>query len=590
MGYAADVEVRMQAPEAVRMGERFRLKVEVNARPDQFSPPGLNDFHVLNGPSTQTSFSTQIINGKRTQSFQVSYTYLLQPSKAGQLTISPARIKVDGKVYTSNSMDIEVVNGDGSSSGSNKQQSSSTGGQQGQKAAAGKDRLYVRLHVSDRNVYAGEHLVATLKIYTQLNVADFKMNFPSYDGFYKQDIEVPQSKGKRENVNGEIYVTKVLQKVLLYPQQTGTITIDPVELECNVRKAAKRRSGSMFDHFFGNAYQNVKKVIRSNPVKINVKEFPSPQPKDFSGAVGDFSMNVDVDQTDVRTNDAIAMDVSIKGSGNIKLLSSPQINFPPDFEVYDPEEKVSVNNTASGSHGRKTFSYLMIPRHSGKFSIPPVKFTYFDPTEGKFKTLQSGNFTINVAKGESEGTGGMVPAMTQKDLQYIGKDIRYIKTRPFHLKKINAIFVGTWRYYIALLLPFLIFILFIILQRKRIKENANAVLAKNKKANKLARKRLKTAARHMKKNETELFYEEMVRGLWGYLGDKLMIPTAELSKDKVLKEIEKFNLDKSQVEQMLTLIERCEFARYSPAGRAEAISEDYEEALSDIASLEKQLR
>src|SRR6056297_2114588 len=350
---ALSVDVKMNAPGVVRMGQRFKLVVTVNAKPSAFNPPGLNDFTILSGPSTQSSFSTRIVNGKMTQSYTVSYTYVLRPTKVGKFNISPATIKHKGKTYQSNDFNIEVLK-------SKSSQGSKPGGQQSQKSSTdaqeykGED-MFVRVILSDRNVYRGEYLIATIKIYTKLDIVDLKVEYPNYNGFFQQEIKLNNANTKKENVNGEIYLTKPLQQVILFPQKEGEITIDPIEMECVIRKAVSSRRQGFFNGFFGQSYKHVKRTIKSKPVTVHVKSLPTGEPQSFKGAVGELSMNVEVDKKKLTANNPVSFKIRISGNGNIKLIESPKIDFPPDFEVYDPETNVSVNNTYSGSAGHKTF-------------------------------------------------------------------------------------------------------------------------------------------------------------------------------------------------------------------------------------------
>ncbi len=584
---ALSVDVKMNAPEVVRMGQRFKLVVTVNAKPSAFNPPGLNDFTILSGPSTQSSFSTRIVNGKMTQSYTVSYTYVLRPTKVGKFNISPATIKHKGKTYQSNDFNIEVLK-------SKSSQGSKPGGQQSQKSSTdaqeykGED-MFVRVILSDRNVYRGEYLIATIKIYTKLDIVDLKVEYPNYNGFFQQEIKLNNANTKKENVNGEIYLTKPLQQVILFPQKEGEITIDPIEMECVIRKAVSSRRQGFFNGFFGQSYKHVKRTIKSKPVTVHVKSLPTGEPQSFKGAVGELSMNVEVDKKKLTANNPVSFKIRISGNGNIKLIESPKIDFPPDFEVYDPETNVSVNNTYSGSAGHKTFEYLAIPRHAGNFRIPPVEFTYFDISQQRYKTIQSQEFNIQVEEGEQPASSAVVGSVNKEDIQYIGKDIRFIHHN-INLKNKGDTIAGSSLFYLVYILSGLFFIVFIIIKRKQIKERADYLRIKNKKANKQARRRLKTALKHMKEDEKETFYEEIVKALWGYLSDKLMIPVSGLSMESASSALQKNNIEDPVIKRLEDIIDNCEFARYAPSSETKDMETIYNDAASIITELDKKLK
>jgi hypothetical protein len=590
--FSKDIKFTASAPKVVTLGERFQLIYRMNEKPSNFKLPDYsNAFSTVSGPGTSTSSSIQIINGKMTRDVTITYTYVLTAVKEGKHTIEAAKAQFDGKTFTSNNLSIEVVKG---KKPAQPNQNHRTQPSSQRDEITETDNLFVKVLVSDRNVYLGEHLVATIKIYADVTNVDLagirELKIPEYNGFYRQDIETKSLRSlTRENVDGKVYGTGILQKTLLIPQRTGKLTIDPAEIDCVVRKAVHRNARSMFDQFFGPSFKEIKVDIQSQPVSVYVKALPeTSKPVSFDGAVGRFDMNASIDKSQVKENEAINLKVEIIGNGNLKLLSPPDINFPPDFEVYDPEVSVKAKNAFSGQSGTKTFNYLMIPRHEGEFRIPAFTFSYFNPNTKKYKSLTSDEFHIKVLKGEqSEST--IVKSSTKQDIKYIGKDIRYIK-EDISLRKADTTVLTSRLFYLGYGIPFLAFLIFVILRRKQIKENANVALAKNRKANKQARKRLKTALKHLKADEQDAFYEEVLKAMWGYMSDKLTIPVAKLNKENTKTELVKYGIEDNLIDQFLKLQDVCEYARYAPSQANTQMNEIYHRAASTIAKFDNQIK
>lgn len=585
--YAQEVTFNANAPRVVNTGEAFRLSFTLNERPTDLKVPSLADFEVLGGPSTSSSSNMQYINGQMSRSFTYSYTYVLRSRKPGKFTIGAATAKVNDETYTTDPLEIEVVG----SSGSNQSSAGQGQANRQQSTAASREELYTRLLVNKRNVYLGEQIIATIKIYSRANLAGFEnMEFPSYNGFYTQQIDVPsQISLQRENVDGRIYNTGVLRKNILFPQRTGKITIAPFEIECAIRQEVN--SGrSVFDNFFGPSYQTVTKAINSLPVTINVKPLPEKgKPESFNGAIGDFNMTAEADKTELKANEAITFKVRISGTGNIGLTEPAEINFPPNFEVYEPKTSSNIRNTEAGSTGSKTFEYVVIPRYSGTYQVSPVTFSYFNPATERYHTITSKGFSINVARGEDDAEGLLSPA-TREDVEQIGEDIRYIKTSGIELKKQSEFLAGSWILYLGYLIAALLFTILVIARRNYIRERQNIARLKNKKASAYARKRLKKAARHLKANEREPFFEEVLKALWGYLSDKLTIPVADLSKETADNALANKGVNEETRKQVASLIDTCEFARYSPQHDTGEMDKTYSEATQTIVQLQQQIK
>jgi len=590
---ADDISFTANAPKAVEVGEQFRLQFTLNAKGSNFSEPDFADFQVLSGPNTSSSSSIQWINGKMSQSTSNSYTFILLATKEGKFTIPAASVKAGGKTYQSEPITIEVVGGSSTAGGNQQQQSSNQSG--GQTATVNSDLsaddLFVAVTVDRKSLYQGQYLVATIKLYTKKDVAGFEdVKFPPFTGFWSSDLEAPQQVTlQRENVNGQIYTTGLLKKVLLMPQRSGELIIDPMEITILTR--TRVRSNNPFDDFFGGSYRTVQNKLLSKPVKINVEALPAGKPSDFSGGVGNFTLNASVDKNTVKANEAVTLKVKISGNGNLKFINNLKIDFPPDIDVYDPKTTQNIKTSASGMSGSVTFDYLFIPRYAGNYRIAPITFSYFDTKTKTYKTLKTKEFNINVEKGENdaEANSGVVQALTKEDVKLIGKDIRYIKPMQKLDRKKEMIY-GTQLFYGCYLFPLLIFIAIIIFRLAQIKQNANQAAVKNRKANKVSKKRLRIASKFMKQGQEAQFYDEMLKAIWGYLSDKLSIPVANLSKDNVSDILSEHSVDNELIDELMDLLNSCEFARYAPSAVSGGMEEIFSKADKTISKLDQKVK
>jgi len=589
-GISDDVKFTVSAPGVVAVGEQFRLTYTLNSKANKFSAPEFDNFYVIAGPSTSYNQSTQIINGKVTRNISYTYTYILQSTREGKFTIPPAIVVVNKKQYSTNSLQIEVIKGKNQS----QTKASATQSQNNQGLAnIGNEDLFVRVLVNKSNVYQGAYLVATVKIYSRVNLSGFeKVDLPDFNGFYMQEIEIPQLTSlERENINDQIYGTGVIKKYLLFPQYSGNIVIEPVEIECLVQQTVPRTSQSFFDDFFSfNSVRNTKKIISSPEVNINVKPLPAGAPSSFSGTVGSVNMIAGPDKSSVKENDAVTFKITLKGTGNLKLAEAPIVDFPPDFETYDPKVSTNLKAGISGTTGSKTFEYLVIPRHAGNYRIAPVKYSFFDPVSRKYKSLSSEEFVIEVSKGEEGEDGNIISGFTKEDVRYLGKDIRFIITGPIKVKEKGKIIFGTPLFLLVHTGLFLLFFLVYILVRYSTKRNANVILLRNRRANKQAKKRLKIAGREMRANNAKGFFEEVLKALWGYMSDKLSIPVSELSQENIRQSINEKTVDKKLVEEFIELVDTCEYAQYAPAGESFLLEDVYLKAINIISKLEQEIK
>ncbi|MGQ1909266.1 BatD family protein [Marinifilum sp. RC60d5] len=583
---AEEVKFTASAPKVVEVGEQFRLVYSINEKGKDLKMPSLAGFRVLMGPSTSRSSSSQYINGKWSSATSYTYTYVLLAEKEGKFTINPAKIKVKDYNFTSNSLNIEVVKTN------NKTQNTQSSQKQSRTSEnkITQANLFVKVNVDRKSVYMGEHVVATIKVYTRLNIAGFgDSKFPSFSGFLSQEIPTSgQISLQRENVNGTIYNVGTIRKLILFPQHTGKITIDPFELECIIRQSRASGSRGFFDDFFDN-YQDVRVPRKSKPVTIRVKDFPANKPASFDGAVGKFKLSATIDKDSVQANDAVTLKVKISGNGNLKLINPPEFNFPADFEVYDPKTNQNLKNTTTGTNGSTTFEYLIIPRHAGNYEIPAVDFSYFDPKAGIYRTRSTPKFNIKVGKGQGDASSTVISSFSKEDVKFIGKDIRFIKTNDFTPSVKGEVFFGSLNFYLGYLIPFVIFILAFIVNRKRIKENADVARIKNKRANRVAMKRLKAASARLKAKQKEEFYDEILKALWGYTSDKLNLPLADLNKENITDILQNKALEQELISNFITILDTCEFARYAPSSGSSEMDELYKKTMETITKLEKNI-
>jgi len=590
---AANVVFRASAPQAVAMGENFRISYTVNAEGKDLRVPELSAFDVLYGPTTSNSMSTQIINGNMTSEVSMTFTYVLQPKRVGTFNVAPATIKVKGANYTSNALVIKVLPADKANSAAVQ----NDGERGGSTVAVGKGDLFLAINVSKRNVYEQEGVLVTFKLYANPKKVDIAgindIKLPEFEGFLTQDIELPQNRQLTlENYNGQNYGAVVIKQSVVYPQRSGRLTIPSGRLELALRMASpSRRPRSVFDLFDDNNTIEVNKVVNSAPVAIDVRPLPSGKPASFSGAVGSFGMTTSISSNKVKTNDAVTIRVNITGNGNIKLVKNPEVKFPNDFDVYDPKVTTDFKTTTAGASGSKVIEYMAIPRYAGDFDIPPVSLSFFDPKSGTYKTLASSSFKLHVDKGVGGSNAPVVSNFNNKEnVKYLGKDIRYLKIDNVRFISREEVFFGSFMYMLCYIIPAILFIVFFIIYRKQIKENANLALVRTKKANKTAVRRLKNAGKLMKDNKKEAFYDEVLRALWGYLSDKLSIPQAQLTKDNVETELKKYGVDDVLTNEFMDILNTCEFARYAPAQASDAMDKLYELTVDAIGKMENTIK
>lgn len=604
---ADEVSFTASAKEVVELGERFQLIYTLNAEGDNFKGPNLKDFRHIMGPSTSSSYSTRIVNNKMTQSVTLTYSYIIQGTKEGTFTIEPASIVVNGETFKSNPLTVRVI--PSSTSGKKPQQQGQSGTQTrtsqrkpGSKESITSDDIFIKALVSNTSPWVGEQIIVTYKIYTRIPVTQLNIsNYPSLSGFWSEDLMNNQqiSESGSEIINGTQYATAELKKVALFPQKSGKLTLDPLEVDCIAQiktQQSRRRSNDPFDWFFDDPFfnrniQNIELKLSSDPVNINVKQLPlKNKPASFSGAVGYFDLTTNVDRQNLKTNDALTYKINISGRGNLELIDKLDISFPPDFEVYDPKIINNISTSGNGISGSRTFEYLLIPRNAGNFTIPSVRFSYFNIASDNYITKTSKEYIINVEKGTLSSQQTSYSGVNQEDVKYIGKDIRHISQPPVQFTPVgyylfNSVAFYSWIGAVLLISTFLIFYI-----RQIQKKKANVALMKNKKATRIARKNLKKANEFMNSANEKEFFLEISRALWGYLGDKFNIPRANLSIENIKETLQGKSISEETIDMFTMTLNNTEYARFSPADSTTKMQEIYQQAIKVISKIEKELR
>ncbi len=597
-----DPRLTVSAKKQVVVGERFQVAFEANGEGRNFQAPTFEGFNVVGGPFTSSSSSIQVVNGSVTRSTSNSYTYALQASREGTFLIGAASVTIDGKKVSSEPYEIKVLPDDGSYASSGGGASSSQGQalqNTSDPQVSGKD-LFLRCIPSKKSVCVGDQIVLTYKLYTKVPVSSVSVSkMPSYAGFWTKDISDNSGKLKQasETVNGIEYTTAEIQKVVIVPQRSGTLTIDPMSMECIAQirtERSNRRSMDPFeaffnDPFFSNNITNVQKELSSQSLSIDVKSLPeNGKPDSFAGAVGNYKFTSSIDKEELSTNEAVTITFTVSGSGNIELLQMPEPVFPPDFEVYDPKITTNVDASSQGMTGTKKAEYLAIPRRAGSFSVQPVEFTFFNPSTGTYQTLLSEPYELSVRKGkDSEGDGGGVYASNQEDIKYLGSDVRHIMNDGAKLKPKHSSFFASSVYFAILLGLLVVFIALLFILKKRAEMAKDTAANRNRKADKVARGRLKNAYQHLKAKDQEKFYVEMSQALWGYIADKLGIERSKLSMETVSETMKANNVPDELTQQFVDTLNSCEFARFAPGSAEEKMDDLYQRGIDVISKAEK---
>ena len=581
------------APSQVAVGEQFRLTYTVNTQNvSEFRAGNIPDeLEVLIGPNRSVQSSYQIINGHTSSSSSITYTYIVVPTKNGTYNIPAAHVIVDGKSIASNTLTIKVSGASQAHAGNSPRQQRQQNDEPEMRDAgshiSGSD-LFIKVSANKKHVYEQEPILLTYKVYTLVSLTQLEGKMPDLKGFHTQEVDLPQQKSfKVETLNGRPYRTVTWSQYVMFPQLTGKLQIPSITFNGIV--VQQNRNIDPFEAFFngGSGYVEVKKQIVAPSIDIVVDPLPQ-RPVDFSGGVGKFSISSQIDKTDVKANDPISLRVIVSGVGNLKLIKQPQVEFPKDFDKYDAKITDKTKLTAAGLEGSMIYDILAVPRHPGKYEIPPVKFVFFNPSTKQYETVTSAGFTLNVSKGS--GSAKVSDFTGQEDLQMLNKDIRHIKTGSGVQHALDDFFFGSTGYWCSLIILAVIFISLFVIFRQRAIDNANITKQRGKRANKVATKRLKKASRLMADNKSGDFYDEVLRALWGYVGDKLAIPVEQLSHDNISQKLSERQVDESTIGEFIGALDECEFERYAPGDPKGNMNKVYDKAMNAIEKIEETMR
>jgi hypothetical protein len=576
------------SPNVLRLGEQFNLTYTSNQELEGLNLPEIHDFELLGGPSQGHSQSVYSENGKITTVSTWQYTYFFRAVKEGKFAIAPILVKIKNKTYRSNSVNIEVLKASGQASSQNQASSNENAARKG--SYDDKD-LFVRLILDKREAYLGEQILASVKIFTKINLSAIDQGFkgPDFTGFFTEPLETaPLRNLQSEAVDGDIYYTGVIRRFVIMPQKTGELVIQPFDLDVAIRHEVRRKMADpFFDDFSIPDVQEIPAKLESNTVKVLVKPLPSNAPNSFKGAVGTFKMNSSINKTSTVTNDPLTLKISVSGKGNLKLINEVDIKVPYDMERYDPVINTHPDSPLSGS---KTFEYLIMPKVAGQFTIPAVEFAYFDPDTKQYKTLKTQSYEIHVEKGQGDTIMNVVSGMSKEDVKMLNQDIQFIKTKPFRVHHINSFIAQSPWYYLLYALALIVFFALLLVRSRLIRQNADIAGLRLRKADKYARKRLRKSEGLLKQGNDAAFYEELLGAMWGYLSNRLKIPVAQLSKDSAMDALQDRAVDQEIIEQVFKITDTCEMARYSQGTGDIAKDRLYHEALEIIKALQQKLK
>lgn len=582
-----DVSFKVICKKQVSVGEQFQVSYELNSDGKNFESPNFNNFEIVGGPFSSSSSSVQIINGSVTKTNTHTYSFYLRAIKEGNFTIPAATITVNKQKVKSTTAEILVT------------KNSSTSGSSNSGAVSNAKDVFLEATTNKKSAYLGEQLILTYKIYYTVPILSPSISkAPSYSGFWTKDISDNNGVLQQSSIirNNQEYHVATVQEIVLIPQKSGSLTIDPLNISCiaQIKQERQQQRGyDPFENFFGDimgsSYTNVKKELISQPIDIEVKPLPAKdKPASFKGAVGQFTYTSKIDKTEMKSNDAFTITYTVSGKGNIDLLELPRPNFPPDFEVYDPKITTNTKNNSFGLSGSKKAEYVVIPRVSGDFTLNPTEFSYFDPTKNKYVVLESDKYELKVARSANEGSSGIIYAGGQEAIKIVGNDINHIMSDG-KLQKRGALLFASPLYFIIIIVLIAVFAIALVINKRINKFNQNKVLVRNRKATKIAKKRLNNAYNYLKIKDQGHFYEEFSQALWGYISDKLNISRSQLSMDTVKEMMESKNVPEDITNEFIDSLNSCEFARFAPGDPDKKMEDLYEKGLEVITKAEKNL-
>jgi hypothetical protein len=581
----------------VTVGEVFQVAFTLEGQGSNLAYPNFKDFNIYSGPNQSQSMS--MVNGNFSQSTTISL--FIAAKKEGKFTIGAATVMVGNQKIETKPIVIESVLANNQQQSGNTNAQSNTNPQQQQQTQtpeknqyvseiSGED-LFVRTFLSKTKCYLGEQLTLTQKVYSRVDLRGFQnVKFPQYNGFWSQQEDVnKQVNLQQENVNGVMYYVAEYHKVFLFPQQAGKLTVDPVELECIVRRQTKRQPRNIFEQFFGTGgYEDVAVKVKSKAVKVEVIELPTEnKPEGFSGAVGNFSYKAEINKNQVKANDAFNLKITLNGKGNIKLVEPLKLNLPESFEAYDPKVNENIK-TSGGVSGSKTYDYLIIPREKGEYILNNLNFSFFDPEKKQYVTLPSPDIKLMVLEGDASSAQVITPS--KNGINKSDNDIRYIKTGDLNLKKEGQGFFSSLTHYLLLIIPTLLFAVTLFAVRQHIKANSNLIAVRERKAAKMAKQQLIIAEKHMELNNKDLFFTEVLNALHKYLGNKFGLSIADLSKEKISDILLSRNVSDATTKNVIETLNTCEYAKYAPSAVTGNLRKVYHYTIELISQIEEQIK
>lgn len=587
---ADEITFVANAPKSVVAGKRFSITFEINNKTDgQPSIPDIDGLRILSGPNYSTFTSRQNVNGRVTTRQTITFTYIVIADNEGDIEIPAASISVDGKKYTSNPLTIKVLPQDKTQNTS--RQTTSSASSRSSSTDISADDLFVLASLSKTKVYEQEAVLLTYKVYSNVNLVNLDNPVPDLHGFNIQEVQLPQERQfELDRYNERNYNSLVWRQFVLFPQQTGKIEIPAMNFEAVVA-VQTRRTLDPFEIMFngGYSYVEVKKKLKSNSLVLDVKELPADKPAEYSGAVGRFTISSNISTTQLKSNEEFTLKVSVKGEGNMKLMGDPVINFPSEFDAYDPIINNNFKLTKRGFAGEKVYEYIITPRTAGTFELPAAQFTYLDSSTGTYKTIESQPYKLTVEKGSTTSSqqGGIY--VVKEEGKILANDIRHIKLGDKDKESTGSLYSSPL-YELYYIVPFAIFLLCVLIWRKRIADNANVMRVKTKKANSVAVRRLKNAKQLMRNNKSNEFYDELLKAVWGYMSDKLSIPLSRLSKDNIASELSAKGIDSVAISELNNLLNECEFARYAPGDAGTMMDQLYNKAIDLISKMENSIK
>lgn len=585
------VTFEVNTPLIVSTGEMFRVEfIITNGKPDSdtFVAPDFAGLDVLAGPTTSQARSYQNINGVASHTSTFTITYVVTAQNAGNLTIGSASVEVDGKSYKTKATPIEVVE-------QSRKQEQEAAAQQGSAVnnQIAQDDILLRLNLSRSAVYKGEPIRASLTLYTRAGIAGFEdVKLPSFNGFWSQELPTDNYQAKRETLDGKVYDSQIIKEWLLYPQQSGTLSIEPADITAVAQVVM--RTNRNFDPFFGGGAEvyNVKRKLTTGQVNVAVKDLPAGAPASFNGAVGKFTMSATQPSTQLKANSAATYIVKISGTGNLTFLQTPKLTLPSSFELYNVRQTESIQTSVNGTSGYKQFEYPFIARAEGEYDIEPIEFTFFSPEKEGYVTLSTDALKVNVAPDGAAGAvtpQQIITGTSKEGVRQLGSDIRFIKLGKAQLSSSVAPLMMSSTYFMLLALIVVLFVGLYLLLGKMIKDSKNTVLLRNRRANKVAVQRFRQAEKYMREMNRHAFYEEMLRALWGYMSDKLNIPVSNLTKEGIREELQRRGCPQQDAQHFTEIITRCDEAQYSPAEWVQ-MNDVYAEGVRIISRIEQAIK